>query len=60
LTKDGRFNYGRSFNVDTLPKLNGVPFTGNMDLPDVGIHLETLEGVKKMISDSWFKYGVAL
>lgn len=60
LFKDGRFNYRRSFKVETLPKINGVPIIDDMDLPDIGIDLTSKEDVQKIIANTWAPLGVTL
>lgn len=60
LTKDGRFNYNRSFSVESLPKVNGIPFIGDMNLPDIGVHVESVDRVKSLIADTWRPYGITL
>ena len=60
ITKDGRFNYNRSFNVSTLPQINGVPVIGDMLPADIGINVESMSTIEKIIRGNWSQYGVIL
>lgn len=58
ITPAGRFNYNRSFDIDTLPKINGVPVISNMDLETIGIEMSTIDEIEKIIKGCWHQYGV--
>lgn len=58
ISANGRLNYNRSFDVNTLPKINGVPVISDMGLDDVGVRFATPDEIEKIIQGCWSKYGV--
>lgn len=58
ITPSGRFNYNRSFDINTLPKINGVPVISNMDLETIGICPAALSTIDNIIKGCWHQYGV--
>lgn len=57
ITPDGRFNYNRSFNIDTLPKINGVPVISDMDLETIGVKASTVDRVLDIVKGCWVRFG---
>lgn len=60
ISKDGRFNYNRSFDIHTLPKINGIPVLGDLSLDSVGIHIAPQPVIDEIIKGCWRQYGVFL
>lgn len=58
ITPSGRFNYNRSFDINTLPKINGVPVLADMSLDTIGIECASFDTVKKIIKGCWHQYGI--
>ena len=58
ITPSGRFNYNRSFDINTLPKINGIPVLADMDLETIGVHMMTSSQIENTISGIWNKYGI--
>lgn len=60
ITPDGRFNYNRSFNIETLPKINGIPVLSDMSLETVGVTPMSKDRILDSIKGCWTKYGIHL
>ena len=60
ITPDGRFNYNRSFDVRTLPKINGVPVLSDMSLETIGIYSIPHQRMMDSIAGTWRQYGICL
>lgn len=60
ITPSGRFNYDRTFDVNTLPKINGVPVLSDMNLETIGIQPMGNKKIEDTISGVWKKFGIHL
>lgn len=58
ITPSGRFNYNRSFDINTLPRINGVPVLANMDLETIGINVAETKTIENIVKGAWHQYGV--
>mgnify|MGYP001026336507 FL=1 len=58
IDENGRLNYNRSFDISTLPRINGMPVLSDMTLEKIGITATLYDVLAKAIKGIWSQFGV--